>query len=296
MFLRNLITTSTVSYSEQINRLKNEIKNADAIVIGVGAGMSTSAGLTYDGERFEKYFSDFHKKYGISDMYSGGFYPYETLEEYWAWWSRHIYINRYAITAGKPYMDLLNIVKDKDYFVLTTNVDHQFQLAGFDKKRLFYTQGDYGLWQCSKACHDKTYDNEETVRLMVKTQKNMKIPSDLIPKCPVCGAPMTMNLRCDNSFVQDKGWYSAASRYEDFIRRHKESHILFLELGVGNNTPVIIKYPFWKMTTKNPKAVYACVNRGEAYCPQQIKKQSICFDMDIAEMLENVRKVEKSAL
>lgn len=292
MFLRNLITTSTESYSKQINRLKNEIKNADAIVLGAGAGMSTSAGLTYDGERFEKYFPDFHKKYGISDMYSGGFYPYETLEEYWAWWSRHIYINRYDITAGKPYMDLLNIVKDKDYFVLTTNVDHQFQLAGFDKKRLFYTQGDYGLWQCSRACHDKTYDNEETVRLMIKTQKNMKIPSDLIPKCPVCGAPMTMNLRCDNSFVQDKGWYSAASRYEDFIRRHKESHILFLELGVGSNTPVIIKYPFWQMTAKNLKAVYACVNRGEAYCPQQIKKQSICFDMDIAEMLENVRKVE----
>lgn len=239
MFLRNLITTSTESCSEQINRLKNEIKNADAIVIGAGAGMSTSAGLTYDGERFEKYFPDFHKKYGISDMYSGGFYPYETLEEYWAWWSRHIYINRYDITAGKPYMDLLNIVKDKDYFVLTTNVDHQFQLAGFDKKRLFYTQGDYGLWQCSRACHDKTYDNEETVRLMIKTQKNMKIPSDLIPKCPVCGAPMTMNLRCDNSFVQDNGWYSAASRYEDFIRRHKESHLLFLELGVGSNTPVL---------------------------------------------------------
>lgn len=292
MFLRNLITTSTESCSEQINRLKNEIKNVDAIVIGAGAGMSTSAGLTYDGERFEKYFPDFHKKYGISDMYSGGFYPYETLEEYWAWWSRHIYINRYDITAGKPYMDLLNIVKDKDYFALTTNVDHQFQLAGFDKKRLFYTQGDYGLWQCSRACHDKTYDNEETVRLMIKTQKNMKIPSDLIPKCPVCGAPMTMNLRCDNSFVQDKGWYSAASHYEDFIRRHKESHILFLELGVGSNTPVIIKYPFWQMTAKNPKAVYACVNHGEAYCPQQIKKQSICFDMDIAEMLENVRKVE----
>ena len=271
MFLRNLITTSTESCYEQINRLKNEIKNADAIVIGAGAGMSTSAGLTYDGERFEKYFPDFHKKYGISDMYSGGFYPYETLEEYWAWWSRHIYINRYDITAGKPYMDLLNIVKDKDYFVLTTNVDHQFQLAGFDKKRLFYTQGDYGLWQCSRACHDKTYDNEETVRLMIKTQKNMKIPSDLIPKCPVCGAPMTMNLRCDNSFVQDNGWYSAASRYEDFIRRHKESHLLFLELGVGSNTPVIIKYPFWQMTAKNPKAIYACVNHGEAYCPQQIK-------------------------
>lgn len=288
MFLRNLITTSTESYSKQINRLKNEIKNADAIVIGAGAGMSTSAGLTYDGERFEKYFSDFHKKYGISDMYSGGFYPYETLEEYWAWWSRHIYINRYDITAGKPYMDLLNIVKDKEYFVLTTNVDHQFQLAGFDKKRLFYTQGDYGLWQCSKACHDKTYDNEETVRLMVKTQKNMKIPSDLIPKCPVCGTPMTMNLRCDNSFVQDKGWYSAASRYEDFIRRHKERHILFLEFGVGSNTPVIIKYPFWQMTARNPKATYACINYGEAITPDAIKEQSICINKDISAVLNDL--------
>lgn len=286
MFLRNLIITSTESYSKQINRLKNGIKNADAIVIGAGAGMSTSAGLTYDGERFEKFFSDFHKKYGISDMYSGGFYPYETLEEYWAWWSRHIYINRYDITAGKAYMDLLNIVKDKDYFVLTTNVDHQFQLAGFDKKRLFYTQGDYGLWQCSKACHDKTYDNEETVRLMVKKQKNMKIPSDLIPKCPVCGAPMTMNLRCDNSFVQDKGWYAAAHRYDDFIRRHKDQHILFLELGVGYNTPVIIKYPFWQMTAKNKKAVYACINYGQIVCPQEIEVQSICIDNDIGTVLE----------
>ncbi len=289
MFLRSLITTSTESYSKQISRLKKEIESADAIVIGAGAGMSVSAGLDYDGERFENYFSDFHKKYGISDMYSGGFYPYETLEEYWAWWSRHIYINRYDITAGKPYMDLLNIVKDKDYFVLTTNVDHQFQLAGLDKKRLFYTQGDYGLWQCSKACHDKTYDNEETVRLMVKTQKNMKIPSDLIPKCPVCGAPMTMNLRCDNSFVQDKGWYSAASRYEDFIRRYKESHILFLELGVGSNTPVIIKYPFWKMTAQNPKSVYACINYGEAITPDAIKEQSICINKDISAVLNDLR-------
>lgn len=271
-----------------MNRLKNEIKNADAIVIGAGAGMSTSAGLTYDGERFEKFFSDFHEKYGISDMYSGGFYPYETLEEYWAWWSRHIYINRYDITAGKPYLDLLNIVKDKDYFVLTTNVDHQFQLAGFDKKRLFYTQGDYGLWQCSKACHDKTYDNEETVRLMVKAQKNMKIPSDLIPKCPVCGAPMTMNLRCDHSFVQDKGWYLAESHYEDFIRRHKDRHILFLELGVGSNTPVIIKYPFWKMTAQNPKSTYACINYGEAVTPDSIKEQSICMNEDISAVLNNL--------
>ena len=289
MFLRNLITTSTKSYLEQIDKLKKEIENADAIVIGAGAGMSTAAGFSYSGDRFEKYFSDFHKKYGFSDMYSGGFYPYETLEEYWAWWSRHIWINRYAITVGKPYMDLLNIIKEKDYFVLTTNVDHQFQLAGFDKKRLFYTQGDYGLWQCSKACHNKTYDNKETVYNMVSEQKDMKIPTELIPKCPVCGAPMTMNLRCDNFFVQDKGWYAAAGRYEDFIRRHKNLHILFLELGVGANTPVIIKYPFWQMTDKNPNAIYACINYGEAVAPSEIAKQSICINKDISKVLQDLQ-------
>lgn len=288
MFLRNLITTSTESYSEQIDRLKNEIENAEAIIIGAGAGMSASAGFVYDGERFEKHFADFRQKYGITDMYSGGFYPYNSLEEYWTWWSRHIWVNRYDIAAGKPYMDLLNIVEDKDYFVLTTNVDHQFQLAGFDKKRLFYTQGDYGLWQCSKACHDKTYDNEETVRKMVSEQRGLKIPSELIPKCPVCGAPMTMNLRCDNSFVQDEGWYAAANRYQDFIRRHKGMHILFLELGVGANTPAIIKYPFWQMTAQNRHAIYACINYGEAITPKEIKEQSICINKDIGAVLENL--------
>ena len=285
MFLRNLITTSTKNYSEQINKLKNEIENADAIVIGAGAGMSASAGFRYDGERFEKHFADSRKRYGFSDMYSGGFYPYNTLEEYWAWWSKHIFINRYDVPIGKPYTSLLDIVKDKNYFVLTTNVDHQFQLAGFDKSQLFYTQGDYGLWQCSKPCHDKTYDNEETVRRMVAEQKDLKIPSKLIPRCPVCGAPMTMNLRCDNTFVQDKGWYAAANRYEDFIRRHKDTHILFLELGVGANTPVIIKYPFWKMTAQNSQAVYACINYGEAVAPKEIVKQSICINEDISTVL-----------
>lgn len=289
MFLRNLITTSTESYSEQIDRLKNEIEYADAIVVGAGAGMSTSAGLTYSGERFEKYFADFRKKYGITDMYSGGFYLYQSLEEYWAWWSKLIYVNRYDVSVGKPYSDLLELVKDKDYFVLTTNVDHQFQMAGFDKKRLFYTQGDYGLWQCSKACHDKTYDNEEAVRQMVAEQKDLKIPSKLIPKCPVCGSPMTMNLRCDNSFVQDEGWYMAANRYEDFIRQHSDLHILFLELGVGSNTPVIIKYPFWQMTAQNEKAVYACINYGEAFCPAEISEQSICINEDIGKVIAELK-------
>lgn len=250
--------------------------------------MSASAGMSYSGERFEKYFSDFQQKYGIRDMYSGGFYPFNTLEEYWAWWSRHILVNRYDVNVGRPYTDLLQLIKSKNYFVLTTNVDHQFQLAGFDKKRLFYTQGDYGLWQCSKPCHTGTYDNEETVRRMAAEQKDMKIPAELIPKCPVCGAPMTMNLRCDDSFVQDEGWYAAAGRYEDFIRRHENLHILFLELGVGSNTPAIIKYPFWRMTTQNPKAVYACINYGEANCPQEIEAQSLCISGDIGNILSEL--------
>lgn len=288
MFSKNWTTKSTENFSDNIKRLKNEIDTADAIVIGAGAGLSASSGFDYSGERFDRYFSDFHNKYGITDMYSGGFYPYETLEEYWAWWSRHILVNRYDCPVGKAYSDLLELVKDKDYFVLTTNVDHQFQRAGFDKKRLFYTQGDYGLWQCSKPCHDKTYDNEEVVRAMAEQQKDMKTPTELIPKCPVCGAPMTMNLRCDNSFVQDEGWYKAANRYEDFIRRHSNSHILFLELGVGMNTPVIIKYPFWQMTAKNPNAIYACINQGQAVCPQEIKSQSICINADIGDTLSSI--------
>lgn len=289
MFSRRPILTFTGSYWEQIEALKEEIQTADAIVIGAGAGLSTSAGFTYDGERFEKTFADFRKKYGIQDMYSGGFYPYHTLEEYWAWWSRHILVNRYEAGVGQPYRDLLELVRDKDYFVLTTNVDHQFQLAGFDKKRLFYTQGDYGLWQCSKPCHQKTYDNEERVRQMVAQQKDMKIPTQLIPKCPVCGAPMTMNLRCDMTFVQDDGWYAASHRYDDFIRRHEGLHVLFLELGVGANTPVIIKYPFWQMTAKNPKAVYACVNYGQAFCPREIAAQSICLDRDIKQVFGDIK-------
>ena len=290
MFLRKPISTFTGNYSEQIERLKQEIKSADAVVIGAGAGMSTSAGFSYSGERFQQYFSDFEAKYGFHDMYSGGFYPYDTLEEYWAWWSRMILVNRYEAGVGKPYQDLLELVKDKDYFVITTNVDHQFQLAGFDKKRLFYTQGDYGLWQCSKPCHQKTYDNEEAVRQMVARQKAGKIPSQLIPRCPVCGAPMTMNLRCDMTFVQDDGWHAASGRYEDFLRRHEGMHLLLLELGVGANTPVIIKYPFWQMTAKNPKAVYACVNFGEAICPREIAEQSICLDRDIKTALGDLRQ------
>ena len=219
-------------------------------------------------------------------MYSGGFYPFETLEEHWAYWSRYIYINRY-LDAPKPvYSTLLKLVQDRDYFVLTTNVDHCFQKAGFDKHRLFYTQGDYGLWQCSRPCHSKTYDNEEAVRAMLAQQNSMKIPGELVPHCPVCGAPMSMNLRADGSFVEDSGWHKAARREEEFLRRHEEMRVLFLELGVGGNTPGIIKYPFWRMTYQNPRAVYACVNLGEAWAPKEIAERSVCIDGDIGETLE----------
>ncbi|TGY91970.1 Sir2 silent information regulator family NAD-dependent deacetylase [Petralouisia muris] len=271
--------------SREMDKLKNALAEAEAVVIGAGAGLSASAGFTYSGERFEKYFGDFIEKYHISDMYAGGFYPYETLEEYWAWWSRHIYYNRYVDTPKPVYSRLHQLMKERNYFVLTTNVDHQFQRAGFDKKRLFYTQGDYGLWQCSKACHNKTYDNEETVRSMISEQKEMKVPSELVPSCPVCGAPMTMNLRQDDLFVQDAGWHSAAERYREFIQNYKNRRILFLELGVGGNTPGIIKYPFWHMVNEWKNAQYICINAKEAYAPEEIKDRSICIQADIGEVL-----------
>lgn len=288
MFLRISTDKSTKNFSDKINRVKDLLKSADAVVIGAGAGLSTSAGFEYSGERFEKYFSDFAEKYGITDMYSGGFYPYQTLEEYWAWWSRQIYCNRY-IDAPKPlYQKLLSLVKDKDCFVITTNVDHCFQKSGFDKQRLFYMQGDYGLFQCSEPCCQKTYDNEELVLKMVQSQKNMKIPSELVPYCPNCGQPMTTNLRCDDNFVQDEGWYKAKNRYDDFIRRHEGLKTVFLELGVGNNTPVWIKYPFQKMTAQNPNASYVCVNLGCVYAPPEIKGQSVCIDSDILTVIDKL--------
>ena len=291
MFSKNRMNEFTENCSRQIDRLKQVLGTADAVLIGAGAGLSASAGLTYSGERFERYFSDFHQRYGITDMYSSGFYPYDTLEEYWAWWSRHIFYNRYADAPVPVYQVLLSLVKNKDYFVLTTNVDHQFQKAGFDKQRLFYTQGDYGLWQCSKACHNKTYDNESSVRRMVEQQQDMKIPSELIPHCPVCGAPMIMNLRCDDTFVQDEGWYAAAERYSDFVKQHRSGKILYLELGIGNNTPAIIKYPFWRMTLQNPNAIYASINLENMMIPQ-IENQSILINMDIASAVKRLSQKE----
>ena len=255
------------------------------MVGGAGAGLSASAGLSYSGPRFERYFGDFQRKYGIQDMYTGGFFPFESLEEYWAWWSRHIWCNRYVDPPRPVYRQLLDLLRGRDYFVLTTNVDHQFQRAGFAKERLFYTQGDYGLWQCSRPCHAGTYDNQEAVRRMLDEQRDLKIPGELVPRCPKCGRPMTMNLRADDTFVEDRGWYAAQARYQDFLRRHRGLRVLFWELGVGGNTPVIIKYPFWRMTRENPRAVYACINQGEAYVPREIQGQAIAIPADIGLVL-----------
>ena len=288
MFSRIWTKPSTKSCSEPIERLKAVLQDCDAVVIGAGAGLSTAAGFTYSGERFEKYFSDFEKEYGFHDMYSGGFYPFATPEEHWAYWSRYIYINRYMDAPKLVYDDLLKLVRDKDYFVITTNVDHCFQKIGFDKKRLFYTQGDYGLFQCSEPCCQETFDNEIVILEMVKRQENMKIPTELLPVCPHCGKPLTMNLRSDDKFVEDGGWHRAAERYENFLRTRQGQKILFLELGVGFNTPVIIKYPFWQMTAKNPNATYACINQGQAMCPREIQRQAICINADIGSILQGL--------
>lgn len=291
MFSRIWTKPSTKSCSEPMEWLKAALQDCDAVVIGAGAGLSTAAGFTYTGERFEKYFSDFAAKYGIQDMYSGGFFPFATPEEHWVYWSRYIYINRY-MDAPKPVYDaILKLVQDKDYFVITTNVDPCFQKAGFDKKRLFYTQGDYGLFQCSEPCCQETFDNEAVIQKMVERQKDMKIPSELLPVCPHCGKPMTMNLRSDDTFVEDEGWHRAAERYENFLRTREGGRILFLELGVGYNTPVIIKYPFWQMTAKNPSATYACINQGQAMCPREIQQQAICIDADIGCILRGLSQM-----
>ena len=301
------VSSGKGSREERIELLKNEIQKADAVVIGAGAGLSTSAGFTYSGERFEKYFSDFIKEYGIRDMYLGGFYPFPNDEIRWAWWARNIYFNRY-VKASKPvYDELFSLLKDKDYFVITTNVDHQFQNAGFDKKKLFYTQGDFGLFQSVNPQIQKTYDNEEWVMKAMEAQgfvkdENevfsipmngeilMRIPAELIPKCPDDGSDMTNNLRIDSSFVEDEGWYVAAEKYSKFLEKHKNNHVLFLELGVGANTPVIVKYPFWYMAMENKKAVYACVNYQEAFCPNELEERSICIDGDIGEVLKEIQK------
>ena len=285
MFFSRLTRQSTQNFSTQVDKLRAALATADAVVLGAGAGLSTAAGYTYSGPRFSRLFGDFAARYGFSDMYSGGFYPYDTLEEHWAFWSRYVMCNRYDPMPGRVYQQLLDLLRGRDYFVLTTNVDHCFQRAGFDKQRLFYTQGDYGLFQCSRPCCQETWDNEDAIRTMVDQQSDLRIPSELVPHCPHCGAPATMNLRSDGTFVEDEGWHKAAARYSEFLRRHEGMRTLYLEIGVGGNTPGIIKYPFWQMTAANPRATYACVNLGEACAPRELERQSILIDASADEVV-----------
>ena len=284
-----LVHGRTADIAEATAALAEELDACDAVLVGAGAGLSTAAGLSYSGARFHEHFADFRDAYGITDMYSGGFHPFPDAQVYWAWWSRHILLNRYDVPPGKPYLDLLALVADKDFFVITTNVDHQFQLAGFDKRRLFYTQGDYGLFQCARNCSDETFDNESAIREMAARQKDMRVPAELVPTCPRCGAPLVPNLRVDGRFCEDRGWHEAAARYREFRRIHAKDRVLYLELGVGNNTPVIVKYPFWEAAQTNDNATYACVNRGEAYAPTAILDRSILVDEDLGEALQALR-------
>ena len=290
MFSSQWITTSTGSFSGCVDRIADAVRDADAILVGAGAGLSTAAGFAYAGKRFDDNFADFRDAYGITDMYSGGFYPFPDEESLWAWWSRSILLNRYDCPVGQPYLDLLHMLRGREYFVLTTNVDHQFQRAGIDRDRLFYTQGDYGLLQCSTPCHQETYDNEELVRQMAERQSNLRVPSELVPHCPRCGAPMSLNLRCDDTFVEDEGWHAAAKRYDDFLREHRRDRIVLLEVGVGGNTPGIIKYPFWRMAAQNRHATYVQLNRGEVLAPSQLERQSVILDCDAAEALAALRE------
>lgn len=275
---------------QRIDKAKELLTHADYILIGAGAGLSSSAGFEYGGKTFEKYFEDFLDKYKITDMYSGGFYPFKTSEEKWAFWSRMVYVNRYKSKANKLYVKLFDLVKNKQYFVITTNVDHQFQLAGFDKNKLFYTQGDYGLFQCSVPCHNKTYDNKELILKMVKEQKDMRIPTALIPKCPVCGREMEMNLRADDKFVQDEGWYQHAKLYRTFLEKMQNKNVVLLEIGVGFNTPSIIKYPFEQITYSNKKAHLIRINKDYPFCANEIKNKTILFDEDIDKVVSLMLK------
>lgn len=307
-FSEDVIYPEAAPYEEQLRTLREKLAQADAVLVGAGAGLSTAAGLSYGGARFRKYFFDFAETYGIKDMYTGGFYPFPSPEIYWAWWSRLIYFNRYVDAPLDVYPTLRRLVEAKDYFVLTTNVDHQFQRSSFDKQRLFYTQGDYGLLQSVQPEVPKVYDNEEIVEAMLEAQGfvrgadgifevpssgklRMVVPKELVPICPDDDRAMMVSVRIDGRFVEDEGWHEAQARYKSFLAAHTGDNILYLELGVGLNTPVIIKYPFWYYTKKNPNAFYASINLGGAACTTAIRRRSFCLEADIGKVLHDLANV-----
>lgn len=265
--------------------LENLLNEYDTIVVGAGSGLSAAAGFEYGGKTFMDNFKYMYDLYGYTNMYEASFHDFSTQEEKWGFFSKMIYLNRYQGKGNKLYKRLFELIKTKEYFIITTNVDHQFQLAGVDKARLFYTQGDYGLFQCQTPCHNKTYDNEKIVKEMLKNLNNHKIPTSLIPRCPICGKPMTMNLRCDDTFVEDEGWHKAKQRYINFINKVKNKKVLYLELGVGNSTPGWIKYPFMNLTNENKNAMYVVVNEEKQFIPKVIEKKTIVINDNINNVL-----------
>lgn len=281
------------AYEDQINMAAEYIKDADCVLIGAGAGASTAAGISMGGNRFTDNFAEFTKKYGghyMTDMYAAGFYPFPSEEAKWGYWSKAALFNQFDLPALPLYKELYDIVKDKEYFVLTTNVDHQFYKAGFDKNKIFATQGDYGKIQCQKGCHPKTYDAEELFRKMDKARKDCLIPSELVPKCHVCGGRMEMNLRCDNYFVEDEAWHESADRYADFLEQNKDKKVVLLELGVGFNTPIIIRFPFEKMVRENPAYSLIRLNMDEAVVPECFGKRAIGIGGDMAKAIADIRE------
>lgn len=276
------------TFEERIEEFKNALESAEAVVIGAGAGFSDAAGIKYVGKRFTDNFQDFIKKYNMEDLYTSSFYPFKTQEERWAYWAKHVSLNRFETPATKLYTDLFDLVRDKNYFIITTNVEHQFWKANFPNEKIFATQGDYGYIQCAKGCHNKLYDNDSLVANMISATKDCKIPSSLVPKCPVCGGEMDINVRKDRYFVQDEDWDIAYNNYEKFIENNENKKIVFIELGVGYNTPGIIRYPFEQMTNKNDKAVLIRLNKDYPQGPIENKSKTISFTEDMMEVIERL--------
>lgn len=247
--------------NETLKNIRNLIDKAEYILIGAGSGLSTSAGIEYSGERFENNFKEFIEKYHFTDMYSAGFYDFDTEEEKWAYWSKHMYLNNIGMDATDLYKNIFELVKNKNYFVITTNVDEQFYKSGFDKDKIFATQGSYRYIQCKNACHNKIYDATNIVKKMIENITDCKIPTKLVPKCPVCGGEMEVNLRKDAYFVQDDNWYKQDKKYGEFLDKTKNKRLLLLEFGVGFNTPGIIRFPFEQMTYQNENCILIRFNK-----------------------------------
>ena len=273
-----------------IEKARVTLAKAERVLIGAGAGLSTAAGLTYSGGRFRRYFSSFIERYGMTDMYSAGFYPFPTDADRWAYWAHHAWVNCLGVGATSLYRQIFTWVQSRDYFVITTNVDKQFEKAGFESTRLFETQGDYAHIQCAQGCHSKIYENETVFRAIEEDTewgKRTRVMDEfLLPRCPVCGGRMGMHLRCDNTFIQTNAWYEAKARYDAFVAEMLEKPTVLLELGVGWNTPVWIRMPFERLSVALDIPLVR-MNFGESYVDPSILK-GVGVDGDIAQLLPRV--------